>query len=285
MDVRASSRTVGLPLPDGRGGTDEVTVRYLVAGEGPPMVLLHGIGLDASDVSWRHTLPALAETHTVYALDFPGHGESGHSSRRYTTALFRATLEAFLDALDLHDAALVGISMGGCVALGHALDNPVEKLVLVDSYGLGGDAGWRPSAWALLRTPFAHSAWWQTVGATRTTVRTHLDALTGGAPSAELVEDVYQAIQERKVGRAVASWQRSEFRATGLKTDYRDRLDELDAETLFVHGTADPLIPSRWSRRAAEATDAELALFDGVGHWLPREQPAAFNERVAAFLA
>lgn len=284
MDSNASSHTVRLSVPAGRRGSDEVTVRYRVAGEGPPVVLLHGIGLDAAGVSWRHALPALAETHTVYALDFPGHGESDKPSRRYTTAFFRATLDAFLDALGLRGAALVGVSMGGCVALGHALDNPVEKLVLVDSYGLGGDAGWRPSAWALLRTPFFHGAWWRTVGATRGTVRTHLDALTGGSPSRALVDDVYRTIQGAKVGRTVASWQRSEFRATGLKTDYRDRLAELDAETLFVHGSADPLIPARWSKRAAEATGGELALFEGVGHWLPREQPERFNSRVRAFL-
>lgn len=285
MDTDASSHTVTLALPNGRGGVDEVSVRYRVAGEGPPVVLLHGIGLDASGVSWRHTLPSLADGHRVYALDFPGHGESEKPSRRYTTAFFRATLEAFLDEFGLNDAALVGVSMGGCVALGHALDYPVEKLVLVDSYGLGGDAGWRPSAWAMLRTPFAHSAWWRTVAASRGTVRTHLDALTGGRPSSELVEDVYRAVQRAKVGRTVASWQRSEFRASGLKTDYRDRLDELDAETLFVHGGADPLIPSQWSERAAETVDGELALFEGVGHWLPREQPERFNRRVRAFLA
>lgn len=285
MDIDVSSHTMPLSVPDDRGGVDEVAVRYRVAGEGPPVVLLHGIGLDASGVSWRHALPALADGHRVYAPDFPGHGESGKPSRRYTTEFFRATLESFLDEFGLNDAALVGVSMGGCVALGHALEYPVEKLVLVDSYGLGGDTGWRPPAWAMLRTPFAHSTWWRTVAATRSSVRSHLDTLTGSPPSPELVEDVYRAVQRAKVGRTVASWQRSEFRAGGLKTDYRDQLAELDAETLFVHGGADPIIPSGWSERASERVDGELALFERAGHWLPREQPDRFNRRVRAFLA
>lgn len=285
MDDSVASRTVPLDVPDGSGGTETVPVRYRVAGEGPPVVLLHGIGLDAGGVSWRHALPALAQGHRVYAPDLPGHGESGKPRRRYTTEFFRAALEAFLDDRGLRDAALVGVSMGGCLALGHALDNPVEKLVLVDSYGLGADATWRAPAWAMLQTPFAHGAWWRSVAATRASVRAHLATMTGGAPATTLVDDVYRAMQDAAVGRTVASWQRSEFRATGLKTDYRDRLDDLDADTLFVHGTVDPLIPAGWSERAAEAVGGELALFDGVGHWLPREQPERFNRRVRAFLA
>lgn len=285
MNDSVTSRTVRVDVPDGDSRAGEVPVRYHVAGEGPPVVLLHGIGLDAGDVSWRHALPALADGHRVYAPDLPGHGESGKPRRRYTTAFFRTALESFLDELGLDDAALVGVSMGGCIALGHALDNPVEKLVLVDSYGLGADASWRAPAWAMLQTPFAHGAWWRSVAATRSSVRAHLHTLTGDTPTSELVEDVYRAVQDADVGRTVASWQRSEFRATGLKTDYRDRLADLEAETLFVHGTVDPLIPAGWSERAAEVTGGELALFDGVGHWLPREQPKQFNRRVRAFLA
>ena len=285
MDDSVASRTVSLEVPDGRGGTDEVPVRYRVAGEGPPVVLLHGIGLDAGGVSWRHALPELAHGHRVYAPDLPGHGESGKPRRRYTTEFFRAALEAFLTELGLRDAALVGVSMGGCLALGHALDHPVERLVLVDSYGLGADAPWRPPAWAMLQTPFAHGAWWRSVAATKASVRAHLSTMTGAAPASALVDDVYEAVQDAAVGRTVASWQRSEFRATGLKTDYRDRLADLGADTLFVHGTADPLIPPGWSERAAEQTGGELALFDGVGHWLPRERPDQFTRRVRAFLA
>jgi pimeloyl-ACP methyl ester carboxylesterase len=285
MDDSVASRTIPLEVPKRSGGTETVAVRYRVAGEGPPVVLLHGIGLDAGGVSWRHALPALAAEHRVYAPDLPGHGESGKPRRRYTTQFFRAVLESFLDAFDLDDAALVGVSMGGCLALGHALDHPVDQLVLVDSYGLGADAPWRAPAWAMLQTPFAHGAWWRSVAATRGSVRAHLTTLTGSSPPDGLVDDVYRAVQDAAVGRTVATWQRSEFRATGLKTDYRDRLDDLEAETLFVHGTADPLIPSYWSERAADAVGGELALFDGVGHWLPREQPERFNRSVRAFLA
>ncbi|QLD89774.1 alpha/beta fold hydrolase [Natronomonas salina] len=278
------SRTVELDSADGRRRRTESDVQYLVAGEGPPVVLLHGIGLDSATVSWRHAVPALAEDHRVYAPDFPGHGESGRPRVRYTTDYFRDVLAAFLEELDLAGAPLVGISMGGGVALGYALEHDVDRLVLVDSYGLGRDAPWRPAASAMLRVPGAYSNWWRAIGSSRVAVRTHLQQLTAGHPRKDLVDDVYEAVQDGAVGRTVASWQRSEFRCGGLRTCYLDRLDEIGAPTLFVHGERDPLLPASWSERAAERTGAELALFEACGHWPTRECPERFNERVARFL-
>ena len=63
-------------------GDESVDIRYLTAGEGDPVILLHGIGLDAASVSWKHTLPHLAENHRVIAPDFPGHGESDGAEGR-----------------------------------------------------------------------------------------------------------------------------------------------------------------------------------------------------------
>ena len=239
-------------------------------------------------MTWLFAGPLLVFLLGIAALlPYPSLATAARNTRRSCgrRSTRRTRREVHHATAFLRDAALVGVSMGGCLALGHALDNPVEKLVLVDSYGLGADATWRAPAWAMLQTPFAHGAWWRSVAATRASVRAHLATMTGGAPATTLVDDVYRAMQDAAVGRTVASWQRSEFRATGLKTDYRDRLDDLDADTLFVHGTVDPLIPAGWSERAAEAVGGELALFDGVGHWLPREQPERFNRRVRAFLA
>ncbi len=280
------SRTVEVQTTDGRGRRSETELAYQVAGEGPPVVLLHGIGLDSATVSWRYTIPALAENHRVYALDFPGHGESGRPRVRYTHEYFLDVLRSFLSETGLGGAPLVGISMGGCVALAYALQNEtdVEKLVLVDSYGLGEDARWRAAANVLLRVPMAYPQWWRTIGACHQSVRGHLQGLTAGRPSDTLVSDVYETVQDQSGVRALSSWQRSEFRASGLKTCHLDRLDELEAPALYVHGVEDPLLPASWSRRAAEVTDGELALFDDCGHWPTREAPDRFNRTVASFL-
>lgn len=280
--TQVESRTRYL-TPDGH---DPVSVNYLRAGEGPPVVLLHGIGLDAAGVSWKHTIPALAGDRTVYALDLPGHGDSDKPRTRYTTEYFVDVLGAFLDELGLAGASLVGVSMGGAVALGHALDGGgPERLVLLDSYGLGGDAYWRPAATGALWTPGVGQHLWNGVGSSKASIRSSVAGLVGGAPGEDLVGDIYDAVQDRGTRRAMRSWQRSEFRPTGLKTDYSGRLGELEMPTLLLHGAEDPLLPPAWSRSAHQRLpNSDFHLLSGCGHWPTREQPETVNRLLASFL-
>lgn len=276
------SRTTTLSV-DG----DPVSVRYLVAGDGPPVVLLHGIGIDAAAVSWKHVLPELAADRTVYAPDLPGHGDSEKPSLRYTTAYFQAALSAFLDDQGLDGSALVGVSMGGSVALGHALDGgDPERLALIDSYGLGRDAYWLPAATTALWTPGLGQHLWSGFGSSKSAVRSSLAGLTGSTPDEAFVADVYGAVQDRDVLRTLRRWQRSEFRVNGLRTDYSDRLADLSVPTLLVHGADDPLLPPAWSRRAHEALpNSELHVLGRCGHWPQRERPEQVTPLLRGFLA
>lgn len=263
-------------------GGESVDIRYLTAGEGDPVILLHGIGLDAASVSWKHLLPHLAENHRVIAPDFPGHGESD-GAEEYTMASYLAVLDGLLDALAIERASLVGISMGGAVALGHALDDErIERLVLVDSYGLGRDAPWRPGGAALLNTPGFDGL--LGVGLLNPAlVATSLAGLTVN-PSSGFISDVQRAVGPA-AARALGAWQRDEFRACGLQTCYLDRLDELDVPTLLVHGREDPIFPIAWSERAAERIPtSEFVPFERCGHWPPREHPEKFDRVVSDFL-
>ena len=97
--------------------------RYLRAGTtGPPLVLLHGVGDNAFD--WRWVMPALASTHRVYAPDLPGSGGSAKPLTDYSPAFFTRFVAAFLDALGLDRAAVIGNSLGGLVGLRLALAEP-----------------------------------------------------------------------------------------------------------------------------------------------------------------
>lgn len=284
MDGERTTLTTG----DGRGGRREVDVAYDVAGDpdDPPVVLLHGCGLDAASVSYRYLVPELAADRRVYALDLPGHGRSEKPKVRYTTEFFEGVLDAFRESEGLERPALVGISMGGGVALSHALRREVERLVLVDSYGLGGDAPWRAAASVGLRIPAVHRLWWSSFAASEASVRAHLRTLTGAAPLPELVADVHSVVGDPAVGRTVRSWQRSEFRATGLATDHSARLGELELPTMLIHGEQDPLLPASWASRAAERLpQGEARLYEGVGHWAPREVPEQFVADVTGFLS
>ena len=265
---------------------DDVDLHYRTGGSGPPLVLLHGIGLDAATVSWRHALPALSGERTVYAPDLPGHGGSEKPDRAYTTAYYLAVIETFLDELDIEEPAMAGLSMGGALALGHALDGgPVERLVLVDSYGLGADAYWRTAASGVFQTPLVGNMLWQGVSSSKPAIRTGLRSMAATEPPQELVEDVDSAVDRRTV-RAMRRWQRSEFLRDGFRTDYSDRLGELSVPTLLIHGTEDPLLPQSWSERAAAALDhSQLELVKNCGHCPPRERPDRFNRVVQRFCA
>ncbi|WP_284006525.1 alpha/beta fold hydrolase [Haloarcula pelagica] len=279
MTAEITSESVELTV-DG----DDIDVHYRTGGDGPPLVFLHGIGLDAATVSWRHALPALAGERTVYAPDLPGHGRSDKPDRAYTTEYYLETVTAFLDVLDITQPALAGLSMGGALALGYALDGgEVERLVLVDSYGLGADAYWRVAATGIFQTPVVGNMLWQGVSTSKPAIRSGLRSMGATEPPQELVDRVASVVDRRTV-RAMRRWQRSEFRATGFKTDYSDRLSEVKVPTLLVHGAADPLLPKSWAERAAASlSDSELEILRECGHCPPREQPERFNRALRAF--
>src|SRR5829696_9885116 len=111
---------------------DGLTIRYLAAGEGPPLVLLHGAGDNALD--WRWVMPSLAATHRLYAPDLPGSPDSARPAADYSPPFFERFVAAFVDALGIGPATFVGNSLGGLIALRLALSDPVrvKSLVLVD---------------------------------------------------------------------------------------------------------------------------------------------------------
>jgi pimeloyl-ACP methyl ester carboxylesterase len=109
----------------------DVTLAYDVRGDGPPMVLLHGLGERAAD--WDPVRAALAADHTTYAVDLRGHGDSDWPGE-YSHDLIEADVVALLDLLGLASVVLVGHSMGGSVAFRIAARRPdlVGRLVIED---------------------------------------------------------------------------------------------------------------------------------------------------------
>jgi len=124
-----------------RAGTDgrEGTLRYLKAGTGAPLVLLHTVRTQAEH--FRHLVPLIADHYTVYALDLPGMGYSEIvPGASYDEPAMRAGVERLLTELDLHDVTLVGESMGAVLALTTAADLPerVRRVVAVNAYDFRG---------------------------------------------------------------------------------------------------------------------------------------------------
>ncbi|WP_180685434.1 alpha/beta fold hydrolase [Streptomyces gossypiisoli] len=122
----------------GRHG-HEGTLRYLKAGTGAPLVLLHTVRTQAEH--FRLLVPLIADQYTVYALDLPGMGYSEIvPGASYDEPAMRAGVERLLTELDLHDVTLVGESMGAVLALTTAADLPerVRRVVAVNTYDFRG---------------------------------------------------------------------------------------------------------------------------------------------------
>jgi 2-hydroxy-6-oxonona-2,4-dienedioate hydrolase len=267
---------------------DGLPIRYLCAGEGPPLVLLHGAGDNALD--WRWVLPALARTHRVYAPDLPGSPESARPVADYSPAFLERFVAGFLDALEIEHAAVAGNSIGGLVALRLALSEPerVGSLVLVDSAGLGRAVN--PVFTSVNVPSIAEAAmplWRTPVGAyQRAWGRA---ALLFARPSRSVPSE--WLAEQRRLARSPGYLEahlavlRSQVSLAGQREVLVDRLPHLEMPTLVVWGARDRVFPVSQARAAvARLKKGSLSLIPDCGHMPHVECPDPFVATLKRFL-
>lgn len=258
--------------------------------DGPPVVLVHGAGADAAGVSWKEAYPALADDYRVYAPDLPGYGESDRVPKDVTPDVdfYVEVLDELLVDLDVVEATLVGISKGGGIALGYTFEYParVERLVSVDSYGLGKRNPGGRSTVPLVKTPkLMEGLWWASKKSRKMTKASLANVVNEANLTEEFVDDAYRQVRRPRSGDAYIRFNRAEVGWTGARTDFMDRMGDLPVPTLFVNGEDDEVILPEQSKRAADAAPvAELFTLAECGHWVPREKPEAFVSRLRAWL-
>ncbi|NLG27699.1 MAG: alpha/beta hydrolase [Chloroflexi bacterium] len=256
---------------------NRVTLAYAEQGDpaGVPVVLLHGFA--DSWRSWELVLPHLLPSLHVLALTQRGHGDSGRPPSGYGIVDMAGDLAAFLDALALRSAILVGHSMGSAVAQRLAIDHPerVAGLVLV---------GAAPS----LRASEASRAYWTTALAALSDpvdaawMRRMIERSLARPVPPEFVDS---AVRESlkvpaRVWRAVfeARWR--------LEGDFEAELSAICAPTLVVWGDRDARYPRHdQDRLVAAMPNARLLVYECCGHNLHWEQPERVAADVAAFVA
>ncbi|MDR7416029.1 MAG: alpha/beta fold hydrolase [Armatimonadota bacterium] len=276
---------------EGRVPAGGVPVRFLEAGSGPPVVLLHGADVGSADLTWRPTVPVLAERFHVIAPDLPGHGHTPPLPRPPATEAYVRWLGAFVDVLRLDRFSLVGLSLGGAVSLGFALQNPdrVSRLVLVASYGLMRRVPLHALAHRLVRIPPLPSLLARLRSSAHPfPLRIALRWIVGDPRTLtpDLLQEVAGAVRARGRKNLFYAWLATELNRKTVRTCYLDRLPELRAPTLLLHGDRDRLVPVGWAREAARRIPhARLVVFPGCGHWVPRERPEEFHRELLAFLA
>jgi 2-hydroxy-6-oxonona-2,4-dienedioate hydrolase len=264
----------------------ELSTRYLVAGEGPPMVLLHGVGTSAGEWSW--VLPELARSHRVYALDLPGY-DGSFEPPDYAPAFTASFIGSFLDAVGVESAVVVGNSFGGLVALHLALSEParVSALILSDSAGL--DRTVNPAlatlsfprmgqmATALAKTPPG--------AAQRALSRALLFFARPWQIPLKWVKDQYKLAQLPNFTEATLATLRSTVGPAGQREVLLDKLPRLQMPTLIVWGIEDRVIPYGQAQDAlARLQKGSLELISNCGHLPHVEQPKRFVSILGDFL-
>jgi pimeloyl-ACP methyl ester carboxylesterase len=278
----------------------EGAVHYLdFGGEGPPLVLVHGLG--GSHANWLAVGPALARHHRVLAPDLVGHGLTRALGRRATVGDNARLLGRFLAEVAGEAAVLVGNSMGGYLALAVAAGRPqaVGALVLVDaaqppplSAGLDG----RVLAMFLgLCLPGVGAAMMR-----RRTRRPPAEGVRdilslccvdlGRIDAAVLAAHVALAEERRawsaEVGRDFLAAARTLTAALAWRPGFRGLVRKVGAPALIVQGAADRLVHPDASRALhALRPDWPLALLDDVGHVPQLEAPERFLAVVEPWLA
>jgi 2-hydroxymuconate-semialdehyde hydrolase len=256
-----------------------VETNYHELGSGPPVILIHGSGPGVSAwANWRLALPYFAERLHVFGYDQIGFGYTAlPAEQRYGLDRWVEHLLAFMRAVGLERAHLVGNSMGASVALATAVTHPevVDRLVVMGATGV------------------------------QFTLNEALDAVCGYTPSLEnmkrlldvfaydravipdeLAEMRYQASIRPGMQEALASmFPAPRQRGVDALAAYEGRLGSIRARTLIVHGREDRVIPLSAGLKLLEAIDnAQLHVFGHCGHWTQLEHAATFNRLVRDFL-
>jgi pimeloyl-ACP methyl ester carboxylesterase len=242
------------------------TVSKRAEGQGgrgdPALVLLHGAG--GSRLNWPAKLRRLPGA-TVYTLDLPGHGRSSGRGKD-TIEGYAEDVVAFLDTVGVERAILVGHSMGGAVALTLALGwaDRVAGLVLVAT---GARLRVAPAILEGVHGDFEAAL----------DIITHYAWSPGSSPA--LIESGRQRLREAGPDMLLGDLVACD------RFDVMGRLEEIDAPTLVLAGSADQLTPVRYARFLVEhIAGACLVIVDGAGHMVMLERSTGVAKAVREFL-
>src|SRR3954466_8084324 len=259
-------------------------VRYcdFGAGDGRPVVMIHGLGGSWQD--WLENIPRIGKDRRVIALDLPGHGGSEMPVEKISISGFGRCVDSLCAQLGLGEVVLVGNSMGGFTAAEVAVQFPSRAagLVLVSAAGitinsLHGSpilAGAR-----LIALAFTSAA----AQAAHTVTRRRVRPLMYGSfiryPSRMPVDLLYEITHSA----GGPGWMDSLDAITSY--DFRERLPDTSCPTLVVGGAEDMLVPVRDADEFERLIpDARKVVFEDTGHVAMMERPRTFNDCVIQFI-
>ena len=258
----------------------EINTAYLEAGSGKTVILVHGGGAGADSWgNWKTCIPLLSSASRVIAVDMVGFGQTDKPSPgefTYSQQTRVDHLVAFIEAMKIDRASLVGNSMGGCTCLGVAMQRPelVDKLVLMGSAGL------------------------------TTRISDSIRTIMSFAPSRENMEKLVGVLtaENFKIDPELITYRLKLTEQPGTMEAYgavmkwvgqqgglfypEEEIARIKHKTLVIGGKEDQVVPPQIAWKFSELIEHSwLHLIPGCGHWAMIEQPEEFSAVTGWFLA
>lgn len=264
------------------------SVAYRIGGEGPALMLIHGI--TSNSATWDRVLPKLARHYTVIAPDLLGHGRSDKLRGDYSIGAHANTVRDLLDALGHRTATLVGHSLGGGVALQVAYQYPerIDRMVLVAPGGFGREvspllrAASTPGSGAVLAV-----AAWRPFVAAGTLLTGALGRLgLHGSTDLEEIGRAYALLSDRDSRVAFLHTLRAVVDHRGQRVSALERVGIADRfPSLILWGQEDRIVPVDHGHEVhGLVPNSRLTVFKRSGHFPHRDNPTRFVRAVHEFL-
>ena len=256
--------------------TNGTVIYYVDVGQptGPPIVLIHGFPL--SHEMWTHQIEVLKNVYRVVAFDLRGQGRSEAGDGQFTLEFLLDDLIALLDHLEIRQAVLCGLSMGGYMCLRTAERNPerVSGLILCDTKS-EADSN---------ETKLARSASIRAIK--RNGIGAYAEAFLKGALSPtslkdrDVMETATKIVQQNQALGLCGT-----LLALAGRTDTTLFLPKIEVPTLILVGEQDTITPPEHSRRMQSMIqNSELHIIPQAGHMTNMENPTIFNTHLIKFL-
>jgi 4,5:9,10-diseco-3-hydroxy-5,9,17-trioxoandrosta-1(10),2-diene-4-oate hydrolase len=264
---------------------DGLRLHYNQCGEGPALIFLHGGGPGASGLSnFSRNMQAFGDRYRTIALDLPGYGQS--TKLEIDAPIFEyyaGVVAAFIDALGLGSASLLGNSLGGGTALKAALDYPtkVDKLVLMGPAGGYSVLGATPSEGVMSLLTF-----YEPPGPSLERLRAFIKYLVydPSTISDELLAQRLEKATAPETAKYMPLRLRRDRPVRGTDL-WRERLDQIQHETLIIWGREDRVnLLDQSLLLAKQIPNARLLVLPKCGHWAQWEKADEFNRIVGDFL-
>jgi pimeloyl-ACP methyl ester carboxylesterase len=264
----------------------------------PSVVMLHGAMYDESRFIWDQMFPFLSNYYNVFAVDTPRHGKSRPWDGYMDRSRLMEILENTFARLGLERFNLIGLSMGGGLAIEYASRNPEQiiSLVLFEPGGLGDKLDKHLITWLYIKTPgmlrYLNKRY---VKQDRATTIKLISSLYVGGTKPTDPDRLAAILEDEIVGKFengekdMDDWQLSYISPTRLKWNLLSEISLIQCPSLWLRGAESVLVKQHEMERALNCAkeagaNATLRLIENAGHLLPLEQPEKANDAVKEFL-